>query len=153
MDKLKSNQSIIFPESLLITKLTAPQNRQNLIVRDELIRQMDEGFLTQPQIVVITAPAGFGKTTLVAEWLKTNHMKFAWFTLDKGDNDSSRFSQYVAASLQKASADIGKSLSQVIISPTQISEESIAASIINDISATPDAITLVLDDYYSDGSI
>ena len=95
-------------EPLLLTKLYIPPPRQNIILRPRLIERLNEGL--RNKLILISAPAGFGKTTLVSEWVAGCDQKVAWLSLDEGDNDPARFLMYLVAALQTIAANIGKGI-------------------------------------------
>src|SRR5688572_32449223 len=85
---------------ILATKLYAPPPRPKVISRPRLIKQLNEGLSTGHKLSLISAPAGFGKTTLVSEWVTGYGRPTAWLSLDEGDNDSTRCLSYLIAALQ-----------------------------------------------------
>ena len=91
---------------LLTTKLYVPHIRPNLVPRPRLIEQLNEG--SHRKLTLISAPAGFGKTTLVSEWIQTMGgstppISIAWFSLDEGDNDPTRFLTYLVGAVRRLS--------------------------------------------------
>jgi len=108
---------------------------------------MDEGF--KRKFTLISAPAGFGKTTLLVEWIHRKKIPVAWFSVDKKDNDPVQFLIYVIAGLQTLEADIGKAAFTLLQSPQPPPLESILINLINDICRIPTDATLVLDDYHA----
>ena len=86
------------PEQLLLTKLYIPPLRQKIVSRPRLIERLNEGL--HRKMILISAPAGFGKTTLVSEWLADCQQPVAWLSLDEGDNEPTRFLTYLIAALQ-----------------------------------------------------
>ena len=143
-------------EQLLATKLYTPTVRPDLVARPRLIEKLNEGM--HRKLTLISAPAGFGKTTLVTEWLgslqseseKESPTKIAWFSLDEGDNDPTRFLTYLITALNRANENevtLGESALTMLQSP-QPPIEAILTSIINELAAIPYGIALVLDDYH-----
>jgi LuxR family maltose regulon positive regulatory protein len=100
------------------------------------------------KLVLISAPAGFGKTTLVSEWVASCDQKVAWLSLDEGDNDSARFLTYLVAALQTIKAEIGAGLLGTLQSPQPPPPEMILTALLNEITTIPDHFILVLDDYH-----
>src|SRR5512137_1165886 len=100
------------------------------------------------KLVLISAPAGFGKTTLVSEWAAGCGRPVAWLSLDEGDNDPTRFLIYLVSALQTIMANIGEGVLRVLQSPQPPSTESILTALLNEITAIPDHFVLVLDDYH-----
>ncbi|MEJ2209430.1 MAG: tetratricopeptide repeat protein, partial [Anaerolineae bacterium] len=141
---------------LLQTKLHIPPIRANLVSRPRLIERLDAGL--HRKLTLVSAPAGFGKTTLVGEWvadLRSGAMdgaiqSIAWLSLDESDDDLVRFLTYLIAALQTVEADIGKSASSVLqaAQPQPPSAEAILTLLINEIAILPGRIVLVLDDYH-----
>jgi LuxR family maltose regulon positive regulatory protein len=122
------------------------------------VERLNEGLLAGRRLALVSAPAGFGKTTLVAEWaaslasvwewLRAAERPCAWLSLDEGDNDPARFLTYLVAALQGVDSNIGRSAQAMLQTPQPASPEAILTSLINDISATPNPFVLVLDDYH-----
>ena len=86
-------------ESLLRTKLFAPPGRTNQIARPRLLEQVSGGL--DKALILVSAPAGYGKTSLVSDWLRDLPIASAWLSLDEGDNDPARFLQYFVTALQQ----------------------------------------------------
>jgi len=141
------------PISILATKLYVPPPRPKLVVRARLVGRLNEGL--SHKLALISAPAGFGKTTLVSEWLTDYGRPVAWLSLDDGDNDPTRFLtcliaalQTVAAPLRGEAATLGaKALGALEMLPPPPTEL-ILTTLINEISILPDPLVLVLDDYH-----
>ena len=131
-------------ELILQTKLNIPQNRPSLIARPHLVAELNGGL--SGKLSLVSAPPGFGKTTLVAEWIQQlpPEQEVAWLSLDKGDNDPTHFFAYLIAALQTINAGIGQDLTVAQLPPP----EAVMGSLINDITAVSQAIVLVLDDYH-----
>jgi LuxR family maltose regulon positive regulatory protein len=135
---------------LLQTKLHTPPIRPELVSRPRLIERLNRG--RNSKLTLISAPAGFGKTTLVAEWVRSLSEAgtvdgIAWLSLDEDDNDLARFLFYVVATLSKMEANIGKGvLNQLRVSPPPAEE--ILTFLINVMATLPGQIILVLDDYH-----
>ncbi|MGD8624706.1 MAG: LuxR C-terminal-related transcriptional regulator [Anaerolineae bacterium] len=137
---------------LLQTKLYVPPRRAELVPRPRLIERLNAGL--DRKLTVISAPAGFGKTTLVGEWLHKvgahGHapLHVAWLSLDEADNDLSRFLAYLIAALQTVEAGIGKGTLSTLQSPQPPPAEVVLTPLLNEMAALPDRILLVLDDYH-----
>jgi LuxR family maltose regulon positive regulatory protein len=105
-------------------------------------------------LTLISAPAGFGKTTLVSEWIdqtsdsSTSPHQFSWLSLDEEDNDITRFFTYFIAALQKIDPKIGVAMAEALLSPEPPPVEPLATTLINQIAAVDAHITLILDDYH-----
>jgi LuxR family maltose regulon positive regulatory protein len=137
---------------LLTTKLYIPPPLPNLVERPRLVKRLDEGLRLGNRLTLVSAPAGFGKTTLVSEWVQamgaaTPPIAVAWLSLDEGDNDPTRFLAYLVAALQTIAANIGEGALGMLQSP-QPPTEAILTSLLNEIAAIPDRLVLVLDDYH-----
>jgi LuxR family transcriptional regulator, maltose regulon positive regulatory protein len=134
--------------SILATKLYAPPPRPRLVLRPRLIEKLNEGLLSSRRLTIISAPAGFGKTTLVSEWSASCERPVAWLSLDEADHDSTRFLTYLVASLQTIVPSIGTEVVGVLQSSQPPSTELIMTSLLNEIAIIPDKLILVLDDYH-----
>jgi LuxR family maltose regulon positive regulatory protein len=133
-------------ETLLTTKLYIPSTDPNLVPRPHLYERLDEA-LTR-KLTLVSAPTGFGKSTLVADWLSANEFCTAWLALDQGDNDPVRFWAYLIAAFQTIHQEIGVEARQIVNAPRLRSTEPVSISLINDISLLSQDIILVLDDYH-----
>ncbi|HET6444741.1 MAG TPA: LuxR C-terminal-related transcriptional regulator [candidate division Zixibacteria bacterium] len=139
--------NVCVPETLLKTKLFIPQPRPNLAPRPRLIERLNEG--RDRKLTLISAPAGFGKTTLVSEWVAGCERPAAWLSLDEGDIDPTRFLSYLVAALQTVAAGIGEGLLAVLQSAQPPPIESILTALLNEITTIPDNFVLVLDDFHA----
>jgi LuxR family transcriptional regulator, maltose regulon positive regulatory protein len=135
------------PTPILATKLYAPPHRPKLVLRPSLIEKLNEGL--HRKLTLISAPAGFGKTTLASEWIAGCKRPSAWLSLDEGDSDFARFLSYLVAALQTMKPGIGARISAVLQSPQRAPTESILTSLLNEIDAMPDDFILLLDDYHA----
>src|SRR5918993_3854876 len=133
---------------ILATKLYVPPPRPKVISRPRLIDQLNEGLPTGRKLSLISAPAGFGKTTLVSEWVTGYGRPTAWLSLYEGDNDSTRFFTYLIAALQTIAPHIGNGLLDVLQSPWPPPTETILTTLLNESSTIEDNFVLVLDDYH-----
>src|SRR4030067_707348 len=95
------------PAPILATKLYIPPPRPKIVLRPRLVERLNEGLSASRKLALISAPAGFGKTTLVSEWIAGCKRPVAWLSLDEGDNDPTRFLTYLLAALQTIAANIG----------------------------------------------
>src|SRR5216684_6619025 len=134
------------PTPILATKLYLPRIRPNVVSRPRLLERLNEGL--HRKLILISAPAGFGKTTLVSEWVAGCERPTAWLSLDEGDNDPTRFLTYLVAALQTIAATIGEGVSGVLHSPQPPPTESILTALLNDITTISGHFVLVLDDYH-----
>jgi LuxR family maltose regulon positive regulatory protein len=138
------NWSMFVP--ILATKLYIPPPRPKIVLRPRLIERLNEGL--HYKLTLISAPAGFGKTTLLSEWVECCERSVAWLSLDEGDQDPSRFLAYLVAALQKIAVNIGAGVLGALHSPQPPSTESALTALLNEIAAFPDNFILVLDDYH-----
>jgi LuxR family transcriptional regulator, maltose regulon positive regulatory protein len=132
--------------TLLATKLYLPPPRAGAVLRPRLLEQLNEGL--HRKLTLISAPAGFGKTTLVSEWVATCGRPTAWLSLDANDNDPTRFLTYFIAALQTFDKTLGKKLFALLESPQPPPNETMLTALLNDIAASPKHFILVLDDYH-----
>src|SRR6266511_1222351 len=133
---------------ILATKLYIPPPRPKLIPRLHLINQLNDGL--SRKLTLISAPAGFGKTMLVSEWVASYERPVAWLSLDEGDNDLPRFLTYLIAALQTISANIGVGILKAIHAsqPQPPSAVSILTALLNEITTLQEHFIVVLDDYH-----
>jgi len=136
----------IINTELLKTKFYIPQTPPELISRMQLIKKLNAGLVGK--LTLISAPAGYGKTTLLSEWIRGTKIPVCWISLDAGDNDPARFWSYVVAALQTIEPKAGKAAEKLIKSRQQLPTEAILTSLINDISADTAELIMVLDDYH-----
>ena len=132
-------------ELLLQTKLYTPAQRSQLVQRPRLIEKLDGGL--NRTLTLISAPAGFGKTTLVVNWLLQGKRPFSWLSLDEDDNDPIRFFTYMAAAVQQIDG-VEQSIQALLQSGQPIPVKVLATALINDILAVSKPFVLVLDDYH-----
>jgi LuxR family maltose regulon positive regulatory protein len=133
---------------LLTTKLFIPPRRPHDSVVDRS-RLADRLNATNGQrLTLISAPAGFGKTTLLSEWIPYSECCVPWLSLDANDNDPPRFWAYVIAALQTLRPDLGANALALLDSPQTPPIESILTLLLNDVAAFTDRFVLVLDDYH-----
>jgi LuxR family transcriptional regulator, maltose regulon positive regulatory protein len=136
------------PAPILATKLYIPPSRRSLVLRPRLVERLDEGLAAGHRLTLVSAPAGFGKTTLVSDWVAGCGRPAAWLSLDEGDSDPSRFLTYLVAALQTVAPGIGQGLLAVLQSPQPPPPESTLTALLNDLAAIPGDVVLVLDDYH-----
>jgi LuxR family maltose regulon positive regulatory protein len=135
------------PTPILATKLYRPPPRINAVVRPRLFARLDEGL--RLKLAVVSAPAGFGKTTLVSAWAAECGYPVGWLSLDPADNDPARFMSYLAAALQAIIPTLDPGVLGMLESPQPLHIETVLTALLNEIDAIPDDVVLVLDDYHS----
>ena len=133
-------------DQLLATKLHIPQPNFDLVSRPRLYELLDDA-LTR-KLTLASAPAGFGKSSLVTGWLSERNQSAAWFSLDRGDDDPVRFWTYLIAAIQTIHQEMGVEARQIICAPHLRSTEPVSISLINDISQYAHHLIVVLDDYH-----
>jgi LuxR family transcriptional regulator, maltose regulon positive regulatory protein len=140
------------PTPLLETKLYVPRSRRGLVPRPRLSERLDRG--TASKLTLVSAPAGFGKTTLVTEWLAAGpagpaeERLAAWLSLDQADNDPGSFWTYVIAALRTVVPAVGESALTLLQAPKPPPIQTVLIALLNDLGATAGDIVLVLDDYH-----
>ena len=144
--------------SILVTKLFVPPTRAKLVHRPGLIERLNNGL--NRRLTLLSAPAGFGKTTLVSHWVENlhkdnaiddQHIRVAWFSLDQDDNDPVRFLTYLIAALNQSKdikTDFGQGALSMLQSPQPPPPNTVLISLINELAAVPEKIVFVLDDYH-----
>jgi LuxR family maltose regulon positive regulatory protein len=131
---------------LLLTKLFVPEVRPGCVPRPHLLARLNQGLCGK--LTLVSAPAGFGKTTLVSEWLQQANQPFAWLSLDDGDNDPNRFLAYLVAALQQINGDWGQTVQVVLRTPQPPPPTTLVATLINELAADRSKVILALDDYH-----
>jgi LuxR family maltose regulon positive regulatory protein len=143
--------------TLLATKLYRPNPTSSLVARPRLTQRLEEGLRKGHPLILVVAPAGYGKTTLVSHWLGETAKRLAssgeagipsaWLLLDEADNDAVRFFTYVVAALKALDPQVGQSLQDALrtLSP---SPEALVYPLINDLAGLDQPIVLALDDYH-----
>lgn len=137
---------------ILATKLYRPPPRSKRVLRPRLVKRLNEGLWQSTsfarKLTLVSAPAGFGKTTLVTEWCNLQKPQIAWLSLDEGDNDSARFLVYFVAALQTIAPNVGAGLLGALESPQPPPMKVILTTLLNAIATIPENFILVLDDYH-----
>ena len=136
------------PGSILNTKLFVPQRRAGLVARPRLAEQLSR--VWDSRLTLVSAPAGFGKTTLLAAWLASARLRepaTAWLSLDQSDNDPTTFWTYVIAALQSVAPGLGAhalALMEAGHTPMQMA----VTTLLNELAGLSGDVVLVLDDYH-----
>lgn len=134
---------------VIATKLFAPVPRPAVVCRSRLLERLEEEIAAGRGLVLLEAPAGYGKTTLLAQWLRGGGRTFAWLSLDEGDNDPARFLAALIAALQTAAGEgVGQATESMLHMPQPPSAEVAITYLINDLAAMKQPLVLVLDDYH-----
>jgi LuxR family maltose regulon positive regulatory protein len=133
---------------ILATKLYVPPPRPAIVLRPNLVERLNEGL--NRKLTLISAPAGFGKTTLVSEWSAKCERPVAWLSLDEGDNNPTCFLIYFISALQTVAPKIGEGILGILQATRSQpqSTEMILPTLLNEINTIPDSFVLVLDDYH-----
>ena len=131
---------------MLQTKLHIPSPGKNLVHRSILFDKLNVGL--SRKLILISAPAGFGKTTLLSDWINQHKIPAVWFSIDSNDNDPADFLSYVIAGIRGINKEIGQVALKLLRSPKQPDPESIINLLINDITNINNDFLLVLDDFH-----
>src|SRR5918998_4843111 len=121
---------------ILATKLYVPPRRPNMVRRPRLIERLNTGL--HRKLTLISAPAGFGKTTLVSAWIADLDRPVAWLSLDAGENDPARFLMYFVAAVQTIAPTLGDGLLHVLQSPQPPPVESMLTALLNELTTLPE---------------
>jgi LuxR family transcriptional regulator, maltose regulon positive regulatory protein len=143
-----SGQSVA-ASPLLETKLYTPKWRSALVPRPRLIERLNQG--AERKLTLVSAPAGFGKTTLLAEWVggtAPGKRPAAWVSLDQSDNDPAPFWAYFITALRTVLSEVGESTLSLLHSPHPPPIEWVLTALINEINAVEDDFAFILDDYH-----
>ncbi len=132
---------------ILTTKLYIPPPRPQAVLRPRLLERLNEGL--HRKLTLISAPAGFGKTTLVSAWVGSCNRPTAWLSLNEEDNVPVRFLAYLVTALQTVAANLGDGVLEALQSPQPPSAEAMLTTLLNEISSRPEKMILVLDDYHA----
>jgi LuxR family maltose regulon positive regulatory protein len=154
------------PAAILTTKLHIPSPRPGLVMRPHLVERLTAGLAAGRTLTLISASAGFGKTTLLSEWISDlrllsadyakpsnqqstiSNPKFSWLSLDAADSNLPRFLTYFIAALQTIQPPLGKALLTALQTPRPPSGEAALTALLNEIAAIPEPFVLILDDYH-----
>jgi len=134
------------PEPIIATKVSVPPPRAGLVARPRLLALLDEA--TAHRLALVAAPAGFGKSTLVSEWLRASQQPAAWLSIDQHDNNPVRFLTYLVHALQPQVANVGAAVLAALglPQPTEVSVH--VTQLINELATASGPVTLVLDDWH-----
>ena len=132
--------------TLIRTKLNRPRVVSDLVERPRLVGKLNKGL--ERKLTLVAAPAGFGKTTLISDWLQQIDRLATWLSIDESDNDLSRFMTYVITALQKIDEQIGQAGLDMLQLPQPPSAEFLMTALVNDVAAAATEFVFVLDDYH-----
>ncbi|MBE2281831.1 MAG: LuxR family transcriptional regulator, partial [Prosthecobacter sp.] len=152
------------PAPILATKLYLPPPRPNAVPRPRLLARLNDGLRAGRKLALISAPAGFGKTTLVSEWIATltpstagtalaptasptRRGEIAWLSLDEGDSDLAQFLVYFVAALQTIAPQFGEGILAAL--HAQPPTAALLTSLLNEMATIPDRVIFVFDDYHT----
>lgn len=133
-------------DGLLTTKLFLPRPPPGFVPRPRLVQSLDEGLARE--VVLVCAPAGFGKTALLSDWSRQGQRPVAWLSLDAADNDPVRFWRHAAAALDRVTPGIAERVYPLLARPSPTSFDGFVAALINELVDNADPAVLVLDDYH-----
>jgi ATP/maltotriose-dependent transcriptional regulator MalT len=131
---------------LLSTKFYIPQPRKNIVKRQHLLDQVEE--CLHMKLLLVSAPAGYGKTMLIASWLAGQELPKAWISADAGDNDFYRFFNYLLEALNRSCPPVGETLLQLFRSGMPPSQDNLVTLFLNELSTLAADCILVIDDYH-----
>jgi LuxR family transcriptional regulator, maltose regulon positive regulatory protein len=136
------------PDGLLATKLYLPRLQPGFLARPRLAEGLDEGLARG--LVLVCAPAGFGKTALLADWARQGRRPVAWLSLDPGDNDPARFWRHVIAALEWGRTGTAEQFAPLLGPPPPPAFDGLVTALINELADQPgaDEMLLILDDYH-----
>ncbi len=139
-------------DTLLTTKLFLPTLRPNAVRRRQLVARLNDGLSQGRSLTLLCAPAGYGKTTLLSEWVASRPGAVAWLSLDEQDNSAPRFWQYLISALQKAvdgaNSAFGREALFLLAAEQGPSIQAVLTTLLDELSRLPDSVMLVLDDYH-----
>jgi LuxR family transcriptional regulator, maltose regulon positive regulatory protein len=132
---------------LLATKLHVVRPQPDIIVRERLSQRAEE--LIRRRLILVSAPAGFGKTTLVSSWIEEHSFPTAWLSLDRADNDVVRFLRYLVASLRTVNGELGAGIESALSMSPRPEIDTLLTSLVNELAAIEEHFLLVLDDFHT----
>lgn len=135
-------------ETLLQTKLYVPPVRPNLVSRPRLVERLNQGLQPGRKFTLVSAPAGFGKTTLVSAWAQQIELPIAWLSLEESENDLLRFLTYFVAALQSFDSHIGEGILASLRSSEAVNADVVLTALLNETTEFSEDVVLILDDYH-----
>lgn len=133
---------------LLQTKLHLPPLRADAVPRARLVERLRETAHLGQTLILVSAPAGFGKSTLIRDWAEQEKIRLAWLALDEADNDPARFWTYCIAALQTVAPQVGRTALPQVYAPEPPPPEVLVTRLVNDLAAVTEPVYLVWDDYH-----
>lgn len=134
---------------ILNTKLHMPSVRHNHIPREALNRKLDEGLQKGHNVILVSAPAGYGKTTLMSGWLSRTGYSCTWLSLDEYDSEPVRFVSYLLAAVREIHPDFGAAIEDILFAPKLSGVETVSSYLIRELEQIQEPFVLVLDDYHA----
>ena len=131
---------------LLATKLRPPRPRTGFVPRQRLARRLRAG--TERELVLVCGPAGFGKSSLLADWARDDPRAVAWLSLDVGDNDPVRFWRHATAALDEVRPGLADRVAPLLAGASSASFDATVTALVNEFAAAPDEVVLVVDDFH-----
>jgi LuxR family maltose regulon positive regulatory protein len=132
---------------VLATKLYLPRSQPGFVPRSRLVERVTEA--STRELALISAPAGFGKTALLADWSRRRQRPVAWLSLDAGDNGPVRFWRHVVAALDRVRPGLAERVGPFVGPPAPTSIDGVVTAVINALASDPDDVSLILDDYHA----
>jgi LuxR family maltose regulon positive regulatory protein len=136
------------PDPLFLTKVSLPILRNIVVPREKVLRQLREGVQDRHLLTLVSAPAGYGKTTTIRMWVEKAGYPVAWVSLEKSDNDLKQFVTYVLTAMQQAADDLGQATLEVVENAQEINLQQILGLLVNDLYGLDQLLILVLEDYH-----
>jgi LuxR family transcriptional regulator, maltose regulon positive regulatory protein len=133
-------------DALVATKLHLPRPRPGFVPRPRLLERLDHGMACE--LVLVCTPAGFGKTTLLADWARQGTRPIAWLSLDAGDNDPARFWRHAAAALDGIHPGVDERVAPLLQGLQPAAFQGVAAMLVNELAGVTEEVVLILDDYH-----
>ena len=131
---------------ILLSKLHIPKIRLELVSRPRLLDKLNEGL--SGKLTIVSSPAGFGKTTLLSQWVRSTRLPVGWVSLDEGDNDLTIFLTYLVAAIQQVSEGVDDTALSILRSPQPEAVNIALVVLLNQLERIPENFLVVLDDYH-----
>jgi LuxR family maltose regulon positive regulatory protein len=141
-----SSTAAAAPDALLATKLHVPRTRTGFVVRPRLVDRLAQAH--EGELTLVCAPAGFGKTALVADWARRDPRPVAWLSLDDADNDPARFWRHMAAALDTVRPGVAQQVAALLQGLQPTSFEAVVTALVNELAGRANEVVLLLDDYH-----